>query len=201
VDQPSSHRPSSAPAGGPPAVAPPQPNRTRNWVLAAAALVALMVAGGIYLLTNGPSKAEQGSGSVPAELKIGGSVELTNSYGDRVRITVRSAEARTTCGTTARRPESGSYLVADVTVEVKTGTFSVRASDFDFGASAGGWPHRDLGPIFTGCGGTALATLTNAGAGTKVDGRLVFDVSPAEGRIAFHVQAGTTPFGAQWRVD
>jgi hypothetical protein len=193
--------------GSPPASPPPEPrghvvaaqtNRTRLWILAAVAVVAVLVAGTVYLLTGGSSAAEQGSASVPAELKIGDSVQLTNSYGDRVEITVESAKVRTTCGASARKPETGGYLVAEVTVEVTSGRATVRSTDFDFGA--GGWPHRDLGPEFTGCGGTALGTMENAGDGTKRRGVLVFDVSPAEGRIAYHVSSGTTPLGAQWKV-
>jgi hypothetical protein len=201
VDQPPSFGlPPTSPPSGPRGyvAAAPRTNRTRLLVVAAVAAVALLVAGTVYLLTSGTSAAEQGSASVPAELKIGDSVELTNSYGDRVEITITAAEARTTCGPSARKPETGGYLVADVTVEVKSGRATVRSTDFDFGA--GGWPHRDLGPEFTGCGGTALGTLDNARDGTKHQGVLVFDVSPAEGRIAYHVSSGTTPLGAQWKV-
>ncbi len=180
--------------------ASPQPNHTRNWVLAGAVLVLVLVAGAVYLLMNRTTAAEQGSDSVAATLEIGDTVELRNAYGDRVEITITSAESRKTCGATARKPETGSYLVADVTVKVKSGTASVKATDFDFAPAAGGWPHRDIGPEFTGCGGAGLGTLDNLTAGTERDGRLVFDVS-GTGRIVYHVRSGTTPLGAQWKID
>ena len=199
MDQQSSFRSGPAsPDRSPTAAA--QPNRTRNWLLSAAVLVVVLVSGGVYLLTSGRTAIEQGSGTVAATLKIGDSVELRNTYGDRVVITVTSAEPKTSCGPSARKPETGSYLVADVTVKVTSGTATVKATDFDFAPSAGGWPHRDIGPDFTGCGGTGLGTLDNVGAGTEREGRLVFDVSGA-GRIVYHVSSGTTPFGAEWTID
>ncbi len=198
MDQPSSFRTGPRSSGG--ASAAPQPNRTRNWVLAAAVLVLVLVAGAAYLFTNRTTAAEQGSDSVAATLEVGDTIELRNAYGDRVEITITSAESKPTCGASARKPETGSYLVADVTVKVKSGTASVKATDFDFASTAGGWPHRDIGPEFTGCGGTGLGTLDNIPAGTERTGRLVFDVSGA-GRIVYHVRSGTTPLGAQWKVD
>jgi hypothetical protein len=154
----------------------------------------------IYLLTNRATAAEQGSDSAPATLKVGDTVELRTSFGDILEITVTSAEFKTSCGESARKPEAGSYLLADVTVEVKSGRATVKATDFDFAAKSGGWPHRDIGPAFTGCGTTGLETMQSAGAGTKHDGRLVFDVAGA-GRIVYHVTSGTTPLGAQWTID
>jgi hypothetical protein len=184
-----------------PRAAPPQPARTRNWVLAAAILVVVLVMGVIYVLTNnGATAAEQGSDSAPATLDVGDTVELRTGYGDVLEITITAAESKKSCGATARRPETGSYLIADVTVEVTSGRATVKAADFDFAATAGGWPHRDIGPDFTGCGGSGLGTLNNIGAGTRRDGRLVFDVA-GPGRIVYHVSSGTTPFGAQWNIN
>jgi hypothetical protein len=188
------------PTGTGPRAEPPPPNRARNWVLAAALLVVLLVAGAVYLLTSRSSGDEDGSASVAANVDIGDPVELRNAYGDRLTITVRSAESKPSCGSAARPPETGRYLVADVTIEVSSGTASVKATDFDFAPAAGGWPHRDIGPDFTGCGGTGLGAMDNAPAGTKHQGRLVFDVTGA-GHIVYHVTSGTSPFGAQWKVD
>jgi hypothetical protein len=162
--------------------------------------VVVLVIGLIYLLTSGSTAGTQGSDSAPATLEVGETVQLRTNYGDVVEITITSAESKKSCGESARRPETGSYLVADVTVEVTSGRASVKATDFDFAAAAGGWPHRDIGPDFTGCGGTGLGTLDNIGAGTKREGRLVFDVA-GEGRIVYHVGSGTTPFGAQWKIS
>jgi hypothetical protein len=199
VDQQPSFRTGPASPGGAPA-ASPQPNRTRNWVLAAAVLIVVLAAGAVYLFTDRTTAAERGSDSAPATLRVGDTVELRNAYGDRVEITITSAESKKSCGATARKPETGSYLVADVAIKVTSGTASVKATDFDFAPTAGGWPHRDIGPEFTGCGGTGLGTLDNITAGTEREGRLVFDVSGA-GRIVYHVRSGTTPLGAQWNVD
>jgi hypothetical protein len=177
----------------------PQTNRTRTWVLAAAVLVLVLVAGAVYLLTSGRPNDDEGSDSVPATLNVGDSVDLRNAYGDRVTITIRSAESKKSCGESARKPETGSYLVADVVVEVKAGRATVKATDFDFAPSEGGWPHRDIGPDFTGCGGAGLGVLDNIGTGQRHEGRLVFDVA-GSGRIVYHVSTGTNPFGAQWTV-
>ncbi len=199
MDQQPSFRTGPASPGGAPA-ASPQPNRTRNWVLAAAVLIVVLAAGAVYLFTDRTTAAERGSDSAPATLRVGDTVELRNAYGDRVEITITSAESKKSCGATARKPETGSYLVADVAIKVTSGAASVKATDFDFAPTAGGWPHRDIGPEFTGCGGTGLGTLDNITAGTEREGRLVFDVSGA-GRIVYHVRSGTTPLGAQWNVD
>jgi hypothetical protein len=192
--------PGISPSGASPSGAstPPQPNRTRNWVLAAAVLIVVFVIGTIYLLTSGSSKGG-GSSSEAATVDVGESVELVNTYGDTVEITITRAESKASCGDKARKPETGRYLVADVTVEVTSGKAGIKAADFDFAATAGGWPHRDIGPDFTGCGGTGLGTVANIGSGTKLKGRLVFDVA-GPGRIVYHVRTGTTPFGAQWTI-
>jgi hypothetical protein len=163
-------------------------------------LVVLLVAGAVYLLTSRSTGNDDGSASVAATVDVGDPVKLRNAYGDRLTITVRSAESKASCGPAARPPETGRYLVADVTVEVSSGTASVKATDFDFAPAAGGWPHRDIGPDFTGCGGTSLGTMDNAPAGTRHEGRLVFDVA-GPGHIVYHVTSGTSPFGAQWKVD
>jgi hypothetical protein len=161
-------------------------------------LIVVLVMGLIYLLTSGPT-ADGGSSSEAATLDVGDSVELVSTYGDKVKITITKAESKASCGEKARKPETGRYLVADVTVEVLSGKAGIKAADFDFAATAGGWPHRDIGPEFTGCGGAGLGTVADIDSGTELKGRLVFDVS-GPGRIVYHVRSGTTPFGAQWTI-
>ncbi|MBO4210956.1 DUF4352 domain-containing protein, partial [Micromonospora echinofusca] len=131
-------------------------------------------------------------------MAIGDTLILTSSDGDELRVTVQKVTTRKTgCRSYAPEPDNGTYLVADVTVEVVKGTGSINPLYFNF-VDSSGTEENGLGGIFAGCG-TALSSGVDLAAGTKRSGTVVFDVKSAKGKIVYAELLGGNARGS-WKV-
>ncbi|GAA1376659.1 DUF4352 domain-containing protein [Catellatospora chokoriensis] len=153
--------------------------------LAAAGAVVTMLACGAgsgdtsSSVTGGDAKPVESAApeKTTAVAKIGQTVTLNNDglgENDIVEITVTNAKQHTKePGSFGSKPERGVFLVLDVTVVCKQGTYHANPYNFKFVAKDG--------TVSDGAFATFKPELhaTDLSAGQKVAGKIVFDVSKA----------------------
>lgn len=148
----------------------------------AAALTALACGGG----SGTKSKVSGGHGTgvataTPAKTttaKVGQTVTLTsNDLGDKTVVDVTVANAKQYSkepGAYGDKPEHGVFLVLNVTVLCKDGSYSPNPLNFKFVAKDGAVSETALSVAFT-----PELEATDLATGQKASGKIVFDVSKA----------------------
>jgi hypothetical protein len=130
-------------------------------------------------------------------LKLGTTVKFTTADGAQ-SVTVKSVKAFKGGCDGLSEPKQGMYVVVDVTVAVTKGTASINALNFEW-VGDDGTTANALSGLFSGCEKNSLDTATDARAGQKRSGQIVYDVPSAKGSIEFAQDA----FGsaeASWKA-
>lgn len=109
-------------------------------------------------------------------------------------VVTKVTTSKSGCGGTLKS-QNGTYLIADVTVTIKTGTASINPLYFEF-VDTKGATETMTGGIFAGC--QSLDSGNDISAPATRTGQVVFDVANPHGEIVFN-DASTHPLGS-WLV-
>lgn len=207
-----------------PVPAPPQAprgkNRTWLWVLGGVlALLVLCVGGGAFTVFAAyhygdpagptPSGTPFARGSRPglspapeptplasaSTVPAGRTVTVTGEKGDSFTVTVKTRKVRKTpCDPYASKPESGRYVVADITLKALKGQPDVSPFSFKFREPDG----NEL-DVATGSGCNDIGEMAHGiKAGRKGTATVSFDVATPKGEIV--LQWPTYDDAASWKV-
>lgn len=165
----------------------------RRVVALGAALLTLIFAG----MSAAPSGASEPTPGGTFDMKPGETLVVTEDDGT-LEVTVKSISTRTSaCLDYGSAPTSGSYVVADVTVSVVSGTASINPLYLTWVADDG-TTTDSIGGTFSGCD-PALDSGNDMPSGTKRRGNVVFDVNANGGALTYENVLGT-PLGS-WRPE
>jgi hypothetical protein len=144
-----------------------------------------------------PSPDEKDETPEVQELKLGETLVLHNENGDEYEVRVSNTAFRTKpCDPYALKPKNGGYLIADVSVAVKTGRADVSPFDFEFVTPSNVSMDNTAGAS-SACGND-LASIRGLKAPGKRAGQLVFDVPKAKGVVI--VKTSTGEMAGAWTI-
>jgi hypothetical protein len=134
-------------------------------------------------------------------LALGRSAVIRGGAGDEARVTVRSATVRrTACDNLGPESVKGEYLVADVTVTVLKGTWSVDPYDFFYDAPLTGSLAASVTTAFgafgDGCGSDLAAGTFKAGETSS--GHVFFHRAAIDGDISYVLR--TVARSVSWKL-
>ena len=134
----------------------------------------------------------------PTENLAAGQTLTVTQGGDTMQVRLANFTSRkSACDDFMPAPESGRFLVVDVSVTVVSGSGSINPLFFTF-VTDGGETVNSMSGLFSGCG-RPLGSGNDFSAGTKRAGQLVFDVNPVKGQIVYEGGLGSNVLGS-WRV-
>lgn len=150
--------------------------------------------------TPGPSRTaapQPEATPVPSASTVpaGRTITVTGEKGERFEVTVRTRKLRKTpCNPYASKPDSGRYLVADITMKVLKGQPDVSPFAFKFREPDG----NEL-DVATGSGCEDIGEMAHPiKAGRKGTATMAFDVATAKGEIV--LQWPIYDDAAAWKV-
>lgn len=128
--------------------------------------------------------------------KVGSTLVVADDEGT-LEVTLASVKVlKKGCSGYAEKPESGTFLLAEVTLKVTDGLASVNPLYFAFVAPDGNTANAFDGAL-SDCDKRRLDASNNLRAGTVRKGQLVFDVK-AKGQIVYQDSGGRT--AGSWQI-